>query len=88
MYIFIDEVPLELQAPLAHLSVRDGKHDVLRLYGLHQPLQLAVVRVTRVRHLEVEGQVPVVFVIPPREDDEDCRLLLVAGLDTIARGGG
>ena len=42
---------------------------------------------TRVGHLEVEGQVPVVFVIPPREDDEDGRLLLVAGLDTIARWG-
>ena len=84
---FIDEVPLELQASLAHLSVRDGKHNILRLYGLHEPLQLTVVRVTRVRHLKVEWQVPVVLVIPTREDDEYSRLFLVAGLNTILRGG-
>ena len=32
----------------------------------------------RVGHLEVEWQVLVVFVIPARENDENCRLFTVA----------
>ena len=40
------------------------------VHCLHEPLKLSVVRVRRVRDLEVEGQVLIVFVIPTGQNDE------------------
>ena len=48
------------------------------VHCLDKSLQFSVIRVRRVGHLEVEWQVLIVFVIPTRENDKDCRLFAVA----------
>ena len=49
-----------------------------RIHSLDEALKFAIVRVRGVRHLKVEGQVLVVFVVPAGKDDEDGWLLSIA----------
>ena len=53
-----------------------------RVDSLDEALELTVVRVRRVRYLEVEGQVLVILVIPASQNDENCGLFAIALVDT------
>lgn len=49
--------------------------------GLHEFLQLSIVRVRRVGYLEVEGQVLVILIVPASQNDENSGLLPIALVD-------
>jgi hypothetical protein len=74
--ILFNELVLKIQPFSAVFSLRHRENNVFGANCPDKPLQLPMIRVTRVVHLEVEGEVGVVLVTPPREYDENRRLLL------------
>ena len=51
------------------------------VHGLDESLKLAIVRVRRIWHLEIERQILVVLIIPACQNDEDGRFFSVTLVD-------
>ena len=83
LHVLLDKVLLELSARLTIVtSIINIKYELARANCFHKAFELTVIGVRRIGHLVVKRHVAVVLVIPARQDDEYCWLLLVAGVYT------
>lgn len=83
-HILLYQVLLELSSRLTIVpSVINVKDKFAWADCLHKFLKFAVVTVGAVGHFIVERHISVVLVVPPGQNDEHCRLLLVALVNAI-----
>jgi len=75
--VVLDEMLLEFESLLTVRAVVHVEVQVLRVNASDERFDFSEVRMTRVWNFEVEGEVPVVFVIPPCKNNEDGTLVLV-----------
>lgn len=82
--ILSGKVALELLPLLGVIALVHVEDELDGIDSFDEALQLAVVRVRGVGYFEVEGEVLVVLVVPPGEDNEYGRLLSIALVDAGA----
>ena len=82
-HVFLHQVLLELRSRLAVIApIVNVKNEFPRTNCLDKAFELSIVGVRTVGHLVVKRHIAVVLVVPPGQDDEHGRLLLVACVDT------
>lgn len=76
--VFVDKILLKLLPSPCILPVGHSEDNIFGLYSSDKPLQFAVVAMTGVGGLEIEGEGAVILIVPASKDHEDRRLFLVA----------
>ena len=81
LFILASQIALKLSSLLCIVSLVHIEDELSRIHRLYESFQLSVVRMARIRHLKVEWQILVVFVVPACQNDKDGGFFTIALID-------
>lgn len=83
-FVLFSQICLEIMTSGSVVTITHVENELSWVDRLDQSFELSVVRVRRIRHFKIEGQIAVVLVIPSSQNDENSWHFSIALVDVEA----